>query len=524
MKRKSENLVGRGTFGSIFKHVDETTGEVLAIKQFVVCQSGEISFDYIREVSILKKCNHQNVIKLLSFELPDNITIPYYEYTLYEYAYNRDTKLESKICKIITYKILRGVHYLHSNGIVHRDIKPSNIMINSKTKDVILIDYGLSRCNVKTNGRHTPNDVCTIYYRPPEILLGYETHDYKVDIWSVGCILAELNLGRHFINKPDPYSQIIKQFKLFGTPNEETWPNITSLKSYMTFPIYKGKCNKFTGLLNDLIMNMLKMYPDDRYNCCKSLQHGYFKDILPEMKCYESLKIKDCQYNILDNGINYKCNLSYESWSHSELKLFMRRILVSWINDVNREYRLKDSTYFITIGLLDRMLIDHSQHINIVNMQLLGITCIYIATKLEEIKPISKKNLIYISENSYTKEQLICMERTILNCLNFDIIFPTPYIFLDICTSKNNLSQEEQKEALMNLYVLSLYDELTDYQPFMLCWIVCVIISNRSTNKECEKEYIEVIHILEHFKDSDLYRDMKNYYKNEDWYQRYYMD
>ena len=127
-------------------------------------------------------------------------------------------------------QVLQGLQFLHSCNILHRDIKGSNLLVNNRG-ELKLADFGLARWDA-LEGRHYTNRVITLWYRPPELLLGVTEYKAEIDIWSVGCILVEMYIRRPLFHGHDEISQLESIFKICGTPTDEIWPSMKSLPWY----------------------------------------------------------------------------------------------------------------------------------------------------------------------------------------------------------------------------------------------------------------------------------------------------
>jgi cyclin-dependent kinase len=163
------------------------------------------------------------------------------------------------------------------NRIIHRDLKPQNLLITNDLK-VKLADFGLSRMFSLPMGKMT-HEIITLWYRPPEVLLGLENYTTKVDSWSVGCILAEMIIEKPLFPGDCEIGQLFKIFQTIGTPSEETWPNVSLLPDYKaTFPQWKGKAlielfPSFDKEGLDLMTKLLTMDPEKRWSVREALEH-----------------------------------------------------------------------------------------------------------------------------------------------------------------------------------------------------------------------------------------------------------
>jgi len=175
--------------------------------------------------------------------------------------------------------MLKGLYYCHINRIIHRDLKPQNLLITKDLK-LKLADFGLSRMFNLPMGKMT-HEIITLWYRPPEVLLGLEEYTTKVDSWSAGCIFAEMLLDKPLFAGDSEIGQIFKIFQIMGTPNEDSWPGISKLPDFkFTFPNWKPK--KFSDIFSkceldknglDLIERLLLMDPDKRISISEALEH-----------------------------------------------------------------------------------------------------------------------------------------------------------------------------------------------------------------------------------------------------------
>lgn len=180
------------------------------------------------------------------------------------------------------------MYYCNINRIIHRDLKPQNLLITSDLK-LKLCDFGLSRMFSLPMGKMT-HEIVTLWYRPPEVLLGIENYTTKVDSWSIGCIMAEMLLGKPLFLGDCEIAQLFKIFQLMGTPNEDTWPGVSKLPDYKhTFPQWKATSlkKKFPdfdpdGL--DLMEKFLQMDPDKRITIREALNHPFIEKIKRELE------------------------------------------------------------------------------------------------------------------------------------------------------------------------------------------------------------------------------------------------
>lgn len=193
-------------------------------------------------------------------------------------------KVPNMLIKKIMFKIITAVDYLHQNRVFHRDLKPDNILVSENCSEVKLADFGLSR-TIHQPFRPYSREIMTLWYRSPEACMGYKGYSIGVDVWAVACIFAQLINGRALIMGSNDSEQLILIFKLFGTPNYETWPELCKYSGYsIKFPQFKaiGLENKLQNcepLAVDLLKRMFELNPLKRISCKEALLHPYFGDL-----------------------------------------------------------------------------------------------------------------------------------------------------------------------------------------------------------------------------------------------------
>ena len=280
--------IGEGTYGEVYEAIDNTNNNRrVAMKKMRIENKDEgIPITALREMCILKHLHNENVVELYEIiQDVDKIVL------IFEYA-DMDLKMyidkvkgikDVKIIQSFTYQILNGLYYCNINRIIHRDLKPQNLLITSDLK-LKLCDFGLSRMFSLPMGKMT-HEIITLWYRPPEVLLGIENYTTKVDSWSIGCIIAEMITGKPLFPGDCEIGQLFKIFEIMGTPNEETWPGVTKLPEYkVKFPQWKPKASKdLFGNVDkdgiDLMEKFLQMDPDKRITIREALNHPFIERI-----------------------------------------------------------------------------------------------------------------------------------------------------------------------------------------------------------------------------------------------------
>ncbi|KAL9656548.1 hypothetical protein ABK040_005310 [Willaertia magna] len=294
--------LGEGTYGVVYQAKDRLTNQIVAIKKIRLEHEDEgVPSTSIREISLLKEMRHPNVVNLvevihgdnnlqLVFEFIDQDLKKYMnEFKRTEGDKKKRIPIPMNIIKSCMYQTLKGIAFCHSQRIIHRDLKPQNILVKKGGPDLILklADFGLARAFQLPCGKLT-HEVVTLWYRAPEILLGSEKYSTPVDIWSIGCIFAELVNGTALFPADSEIDMLFKIFQLLGTPTEETWQGVNSLKNFANFnnkyPKWKGNhlkacCSRLDDLGIDLLVRMLEYQPNKRITAKEALNHPFFDDL-----------------------------------------------------------------------------------------------------------------------------------------------------------------------------------------------------------------------------------------------------
>ncbi len=207
----------------------------------------------------------------------------YCDYDLKKYMRQVGGPLPAHEVKSFTYQILQGTAFCHAHRVMHRDLKPQNLLIDSKG-NIKLADFGLARAFGLPIKTYT-HEVVTLWYRCPEILLGQKQYSLGVDLWSTGCIFAEMAQKKPLFIGDSEIDQIFKIFKVQGTPREGHWAEALKLPDFKaSFPKFKGVPLKqhVTGLDEmgmDLLSSMVALDPNKRISAKMAMQHPYFDDL-----------------------------------------------------------------------------------------------------------------------------------------------------------------------------------------------------------------------------------------------------
>ncbi|KAJ8670606.1 hypothetical protein QAD02_001865 [Eretmocerus hayati] len=295
-------VIGDGAYGTVYKARDASNGQVVALKKVRVPITDEgLPPSTIREISALKlleKYEHKQIVKLLDVCHGNYLQLAYGDGTteqvcrgltlwlVFEHV-ERDLatflsawsphKLPQELVKRMSKEIILGVDFLHTQRIIHRDLKPQNLLV-TKDGHIKIADFGLAK-TYDFEMRLT-SVVVTLWYRAPEVLLGcpYAT---PIDVWSIGCILAEINELKPLFPGTSEGDQLDRIFSTIGTPPQEEWPENISI-AWSAFPYRNSKTlQSVVPSLNDsgidLVKSMLCFNPHKRITTLTALQHPYFE-------------------------------------------------------------------------------------------------------------------------------------------------------------------------------------------------------------------------------------------------------
>jgi len=255
----------------------------VAIKKIRVKNQKEgLSQDAIREIRLLQELDHPNVMKVLdifSHSSNINVVLEYMHTDLDHILRSKEILLTSGDVKSYMKMLLLAVEHCHQNWILHRDIKPANLLVGPDGQ-LKLADFGLAKIYGSPDRELSPQ-ACTLFYRAPELLFGARIYGHGADMWSVGCVFAELMLRVPLFPGNTELDQLSKIFACLGTPTEKDWPNMTALPSYMPFDPWPPTPREqiFTAASQDaldLLRNLLVYDPTRRLTATQALAHRYF--------------------------------------------------------------------------------------------------------------------------------------------------------------------------------------------------------------------------------------------------------
>ena len=323
----NNNEIGRGAFGKVLLAIVKSTGEKVAIKK--VFQDRRYKN---RELPIMLELHHPNIVELKSYYKTKaenkgendfflNCIMDYMPLTLsYLIIKNRKnkTKFDPILLKLFSFQMLKCIGYLHSLGIAHRDIKPQNILVDPKDYTLKLCDFGCAKHLSKKESNISY--ICSRFYRPPELVVGATKYTTKVDVWSVGCVIAELVLDKPLFQGKSATDQFFEIIKVLGTPTSDIIKimggkpiNVDKLTKYEKKnwkDVFKDRIDDM--LFIDLIDKILLYEPEKRLGPYQAMCHPFFDEIkekeviLPDNKCLPEhlFQFKECEINFDKESIN----------------------------------------------------------------------------------------------------------------------------------------------------------------------------------------------------------------------------
>lgn len=276
--------LGDGTYGSVSLARNRETGETVAVKKMKRKYYSWEECINLREVKSLRKLNHANVVKLKELIREDDHLYFVFEYmkeNLYQMMKSRDKLIPESMIRNIIYQVLQGLAFIHKHGFFHRDMKPENLLCTGPEL-VKIADFGLAR-EIRSRPPYT-DYVSTRWYRAPEVLLRSTNYSSPIDIWAVGCIMAELYTLRPLFPGSSEIDEIFKICSVLGTPSKDDWPEGFQLAAAMNFKFMQMKATPLKDLITNagpeaiqLIRDMLMWDPKKRPTCAQALRYPYFQ-------------------------------------------------------------------------------------------------------------------------------------------------------------------------------------------------------------------------------------------------------
>lgn len=303
--------VGEGTFGKVYKAQNIITRKNVALKRIrMETEKDGFPVTAMREIKLLQSLRHENVVRLYEMMVSNGSVYMVFEYMDHDLTgilSQTQFKFTNAHLKSLCEQMLAGLAYLHRKGVIHRDIKGSNILVNNRG-ELKLADFGLARFYYKRRMADYTNRVITLWYRPPELLLGATVYGPEVDMWSAGCIMLELFTTKPVFQGNDEIHQLSVIYKILGTPTPERWQGVTELPWYELVTPTPNLTNHFRDYFSkwmtpaalDLAEELLSYDPAKRISASQALQHAYFRAEEPPAEAPTGLSTLEGEWHELE--------------------------------------------------------------------------------------------------------------------------------------------------------------------------------------------------------------------------------
>ncbi|WOO78483.1 Mitogen-activated protein kinase CPK1 [Vanrija pseudolonga] len=295
---KVHEVIGEGAYGVVVSAVHIASGTKVAIKRITPFDHAMFCQRTLREIKLLRHFRHENIIAILDIIAPPSYDQFHEVYLVQElmetdlHRVIRTQELSDDHCQYFLYQTIRGLKALHSANVLHRDLKPSNLLLNANC-DLKICDFGLARSAALPPPDAGPNGgngfmteyVATRWYRAPEVMLSFQEYSKAIDVWSVGCILAEMINGKPLFPGRDYHHQLSLILECLGTPTMDDFNEITSKRSqdYLrALPFHRRRdlremCPKAKPNALDLMRRCLTFSPRKRITVEEALEHPYLE-------------------------------------------------------------------------------------------------------------------------------------------------------------------------------------------------------------------------------------------------------
>lgn len=286
-------MVGEGTYGKVYKAKNVFTGELVALKRLRM--EGErdgFPITAVREMKLLQSLRHPHIVAFHETMVENNncyMVFEYIDHDLTGILKHKTFRLPPGQIKHLARQFFDGLFYLHHRGVLHRDLKASNILVSSSGV-LKIADFGLARPYSKSKkGLDYTNRIITLWYRPPEVLLGATAYGPAVDIWSAGCVFIEFFTQKAIFQGRTDIDQLDAVYNILGTPNKDEWPGLVELPWYSLLRKPKTLPSRFrqeygsylTPAALELLELCFQFDPEKRPTAEEVLKHTYFTEEEP---------------------------------------------------------------------------------------------------------------------------------------------------------------------------------------------------------------------------------------------------
>lgn len=510
-------LLGSGSYGNVFGYGEGK--QSIAVKYTKGELDAALRADLLVEMCVLTSLKHPNIVGIIdAFMTPTYMALvqPRAGETLSSYIKQKKvegTGIPLEDAKIILLQLIKGMRYLHSMDILHGDYKPSNTLVYDDPQcklRVVIADFGLAKANQCFKYNTSGNNVFSVWWRAPELTLGGK-YTIAADTWALGIMAVEMLTGK----VPFPHSKddelLTYIFVRLGLPDETSWPGVTALPRWKpaAYVIELEEINKTSkasgnpteyvlqagGMLSkfgitvggarvglpkeemDIILSMLVLNPEQRISL-EELEKNPWFDSVRERLDVECLRTDKLGSSACDVAITRRISREKIGTIDQQLEATfnMRNILYDWLFEASSEFKLPDHTLALALYMVGRYGAV-KQYVR-VELQLLGMAALHTASLLMDYFSIKAVDLMYISENAFTVEQLADMERNLLYTIGIDLIVATPYDLAAVYSQSYGEDTKNRVSSLLNLsYFTEVHSRCDPKMVALFCIIMAVYIS-----------------------------------------------
>lgn len=277
--------IGSGAYGVVYKARDRRDNSTVALKKVALNDDDTdeegVPSSSLREIGILKDLRHPNVLRLLDVQICQSnlyLVFEHLDLDLRKLLDKHRNGLQAPLVKSYMWQLLQGLAYCHARRVLHRDLKLQNLLVDKKG-NIKLADFGLAR-SIGLPIRTYTHEVVTLWYRSPELLLKTTHYGPEVDLWSLGCIFAEMQTNRVLFPGDSEIDQLYRIFRTLGTPDQLSWPGFRNMPDYRHFTKFKARgVENYIGRDDmsavDLLGKLLTYDPAVRISAIQALSHEY---------------------------------------------------------------------------------------------------------------------------------------------------------------------------------------------------------------------------------------------------------